>query len=179
MPRRRGDPPPRILLEGRPGSGKTTVARRLVDRLRDAGVLVTGFTTEEVRQGRSRVGFAVDAIDGQRGLLAHVDYRGPVTVGKYGVDTGELERIALPSLRRPRGVVVIDELGKMELASEPFRRAVTRVFERRIPILATVHAYRHPFTDGLKSRPDVEVLRVSRTNRDRLPDELAARLGAD
>jgi nucleoside-triphosphatase THEP1 len=31
--------PPRLLLEGRPGIGKTTVTRRLVDLLRDARIL--------------------------------------------------------------------------------------------------------------------------------------------
>ena len=40
---------PRLLLEGRPGIGKTTVARRLLKLLQEAGVPVAGFTTGELR----------------------------------------------------------------------------------------------------------------------------------
>jgi DNA polymerase III delta prime subunit len=42
---------PRLLLEGRPGIGKTTVARRLLNLLHEAGVPVGGFTTAELRTG--------------------------------------------------------------------------------------------------------------------------------
>jgi nucleoside-triphosphatase len=42
---------PRLLLEGRPGIGKTTVARRLLALLQETGVPVGGFTTGELRTG--------------------------------------------------------------------------------------------------------------------------------
>jgi nucleoside-triphosphatase len=76
----------RVLVEGRPGSGKTTAASRLADRLRSEGVPVAGFVTEELREGGGRVGFTVEAIGGERAVLAHVDLPGPPRVGKYGVD---------------------------------------------------------------------------------------------
>jgi NTPase len=43
----------RLLLEGRPGIGKTTVARRLLNLLQEAGVPVGGFTTAELRNRRA------------------------------------------------------------------------------------------------------------------------------
>lgn len=165
--------PPRILLEGRPGSGKTTVARKLLDELRARGVSVSGFTTREIREGGRRLGFDVESAEGERGVLAHVDLPGPPRVGKYGVDLASFERVALPSITAPAGVVVIDELGKMELASQEFRRAVSALFERDRPIVATVHAFSHPFTDELKRRPDVETIRISERNRETLSWELA------
>ncbi len=158
--------------------GKTTVARRLVAALRAAGITLAGFTTEEIREGGRRVGFAVESLSGERGVLAHVDLPGPLRVGKYGVDRAAFERIALPALALPADVVVLDELGKMELASAPFRGGVTALFDRDIAIVATVHAYGHAFTDALKRRPDVEVVRVTGANRRTLPGELAARLAA-
>jgi nucleoside-triphosphatase len=166
----------RVLLEGRPGVGKTTVARRLVERLAVAGIPVTGFITEEIREGRNRVGFSVEAISGPRAVLAHVDLAGRPRVGKYGVDLKAFELVALPSLQAAQGAVVIDELGKMELASAPFRRAVTDLMEGSAPIVATVHAFPHPYTDELKRRPEVDVTRVTAANRDALPDALAGRL---
>jgi nucleoside-triphosphatase len=39
-----------------------------------------------------------------------------------------------------------------------------------------VHAARHPFTERLKRRSDVELVRLTAANRDALPAELAARL---
>jgi nucleoside-triphosphatase len=75
--------------------------------------------------------------------------------------------------------VLIDELGKMELASEAFRAAVSQLLEQPIALVATVHLARHPFTDALKRRPAVELVRLTMRNRDELPERLAARLGVD
>jgi Rifampin ADP-ribosyl transferase/NTPase len=43
-------------------------------------------------------------------------------------------------------VVVIDGLGKMELASAPFRDAVSALFDRDGAVVATVHVFGHRFT---------------------------------
>jgi nucleoside-triphosphatase len=167
---------PRLLIEGRPGVGKSTVADRLIAMLSEAGVPVSGFVTREVREGRRRTGFRIETVSGEEGILAHVGHRGGPRVGRYGVDVEAFERIALPTLEDiPAGnVLVIDELGKMELASERFRDAVEALFAADAPIVATVHMQRHPFTDALKRRDDVEVLRVTRTNRDSLPERIRA-----
>ncbi|MEU8034117.1 nucleoside-triphosphatase, partial [Streptomyces sp. NPDC049099] len=76
----------------------------------------------------------------------------------------------------PEDLVLIDELGRMELACTAFQDTVRRLFESDIDIVATVHAHHDPFTDALKHRPDITVLPVTRTNRDTLPVDLAARL---
>jgi nucleoside-triphosphatase len=98
---------------------------------------------------------------------------GPPRVGKYGVDITSFELVALPSLAEAASVVVIDELGKMELASDAFRHAVTALVERDLSMVATVQASPHPLTDGLKERSDVQRIPVSPGNRDWLPEELA------
>jgi nucleoside-triphosphatase len=165
-------------LEGRPGVGKTTAARRLAGLLTDAGVPVAGFLTQEIRTRGRRLGFGIESLRGGSGILAHVDIPGPPRVGKYGVDLEAFERIAIPALSATAGIRVIDELGKMELASEHFREAVSALFDEPLPIVATVHTYPHPFTDALKGREDVETLPVNSETRDRLPGQLAERLSA-
>jgi nucleoside-triphosphatase len=132
-----------------------------------------------LREGRRRVGFAIEDFAGQRATLAHVDLPGPPRVSKYGVDLEAFERLALTALGDVAAgdVVLIDELGKMELASEAFCRAVLELFEGPARIIATVQVARHPFTDELKGRPDVETIRVTAANRDELPTQLAARVG--
>jgi nucleoside-triphosphatase len=140
-------------------------------------VPLAGFFTEEIREGRARVGFRIETFAGDRDVLAHVDLAGPPRVGKYGVDLEAFERLALPALEPPPdAVTIVDELGKMELASARFRDAVTGLLDTDAPLVATVHAFRHPFTDELKRRPGVELVRLTRANRDDLPDALAARL---
>jgi nucleoside-triphosphatase len=179
-PTTRGSEPARVLLEGRPGVGKTTVAVRLAELLRDEGIQLGGFVTEELRESGRRVGFAVETFAGERATLAHVRLPGPPRVGRYGVDLEAFERVALPALSKTEeaALVLIDELGKMELASDAFRAAVSNAFTSERPIVATVHIARHPFTDELKRRDSVEVLRVARRNRDGLPDQVLERLGA-
>jgi nucleoside-triphosphatase len=159
----RSDQMIKVLLEGRPAVGKTTAARRVAALLGDAGIPVAGFVTDEVRDQGRRVGFAVETLDGERATLAHVRFSGPPRVSRYGVDLGAFERVALPALeRRSSGaVVIVDELGKMELFSERFRAAVGELFERDAPVLATVQVGSHPFTDALKRRADAEVVRVT------------------
>jgi nucleoside-triphosphatase len=169
--------PPRLLLEARPGAGKTTAFRRLADLLRQSGAAVAGFTTEEIREGGRRVGFTVESVGGEVETMAHVDLPGPPRVGRYGVDLEAFERVALPALEAPAGtVVLIDELGKMELASQPFRAAVEEVFEGPLPLAATLQVARHPFTDALRRRRDVELIRLTAANRDQLPELLAETL---
>jgi nucleoside-triphosphatase len=172
--------PLRLLLEGRPGIGKTTVARRLLVVLRDAGIPLGGFVTDEIRSGGRREGFAVRTVDGQRDILAHLELPGPPRVGRYGVDLPAFERVALPAMAAPQpvGVVVVDELGKMELASAAFRDAMSDLLDRDVAVVATVHVHRHPFTDALKRRPDLRVIRVTERSRDALPERLAAELTA-
>src|SRR5919108_670065 len=127
---------PTILLEARPGAGKTTVARRLVKLLEGRGISVSGFTTEEIREGRRRVGFRVESASGDRAVLAHVDLPGPPRVGRYGVDLEAFERLALPALEpQEDGVAIVDELGKMELASAGFRDAVVALFDSDLPLV--------------------------------------------
>jgi nucleoside-triphosphatase len=168
----------RLLIEARPGAGKTTAIGRLAERLRGEGVPLSGFLTRELRERGRRVGFEIETFSGERGLLAHVDIKGSPRVSRYGVDLDQFQRLALPELDSPPsgGAVLVDELGKMELASERFRDAVLALMEAPVPVVATVHTARHPFTDQLKGRKDVSIVRLTAANRDRLPTELADRL---
>jgi nucleoside-triphosphatase len=164
------------LIEARPGAGKTTTLHRLAELLRERDATLAGFVTEEIREGASRVGFSIETFGGERGTLAHEKLPGPPRVGRYGVAVAEFERLALPALRVPADAILIDELGKMELASLAFRDAVADLVEGDTPVVATVHAFRHPFTDALKRRADAEVVRLTRENRDKLPRMLAQKL---
>ncbi|MGH3778702.1 MAG: nucleoside-triphosphatase [Pseudonocardiaceae bacterium] len=178
----RPDPPLqplRFLLEGPPKIGKTTAMRRLVDLLREHGATVSGFVTDEIRERDRRVGFVVRDVAGPEAVLAHQDFQTGVQVGRFAVDVPAFERVALPALRRALetgGAVIIDELGRMELASAPFVVVVDALLAGSLPVVATVHVYEHPVTDALKRRADVQRVAVTEANRDELPAQLFRQL---
>jgi nucleoside-triphosphatase len=165
-----------VLVTGRPGVGKTTLIQRVLEALTiDAG----GFYTHEIRDGGRRVGFAITDLRGASGVLAHVDHRGGYRVGKYGVNREDLERIGVPAIREAihgARLVVMDEIGRMELCSEAFRDAVTEALGSAVPVLGTIQDRRNAFLDAVRARADVEIVRVDESNRDRLADDLVERV---
>ncbi len=165
-----------LLITGAPGSGKTTLIRALIAAL---PARIGGFLTEEIREGPKRVGFRVTALDGRTGILAHLKgVQGP-KVGPYAVDVPIFEAVgveALEAATREADLIVVDEIGKMELCSPRFTAALEAALESRKPMLGAILQAPHPFTDALKRRPSVELYRLSARNRGDLQDALLARL---
>lgn len=168
--------PPRILLTGAPGSGKTTVVRAVVQLL--AGVRAAGFYTEEVRGRAGRTGFRVVGLDGSAGRLASVGSQGGPRVGRYVVHVSDFEAVALPQLEIRPGLelLVIDEIGKMECLSPAFVAAARKALAAPVPLLATVALAGGGLIAEAKRAQGVAVVSVSTENRDVLPARLAARL---
>jgi nucleoside-triphosphatase len=171
--------PPKIFLTGRPGVGKTTVVMKVVKGFRGkAG----GFYTEEIRKGNTREGFRIKTLDGRSGILSHVSHHGPWRVGRYGVDVDAFDEIAIPSLERALErdeLVVIDEIGKMELFSRRFRSLIQRILESQRRTLGVIHQRTDPFTQRIRQSPAVEIWTVTETNRNSLPSRILERLGQE
>jgi nucleoside-triphosphatase len=161
-----------LLLTGAPGTGKTTIIREAIHATK---AKPGGFYTQEIREGGARLGFEIVTLDGSRAVLAHVDIRGPQRVGKYGVDVASLDRVAVPAIRRAiqaSDIVVVDEIGRMELLSPAFREVLLEALDSERRLVGTVMLQPHPFADQVKHDPRVEVLLVSKANRDQLLDKV-------
>jgi len=166
----------KLFLTGSPGVGKTTLIRAVVRRLE--GVACAGFHTEEIRQNGDRSGFRIVTLDGREGTLASLGTAKP-TVGKYSVHVEEFENLVLGCLdpvEPSADLYVIDEIGKMELLSQKFRTRLAVLLTQPINLLATIAKRGDGIIDQIRRRKDVEIIEVTRMNRDVLPDELARKI---
>ena len=165
-----------LFVTGRPGIGKTTLIERVLDTLDiDAG----GFYTREMLDGGRRVGFSIVGLHGDSGVLAHVDHEGSFRVGKYGVNCEDLERVgvrAIDEALKHSELIVLDEIGRMELCSPAFQEAVGRALDSPKPVFGTVQDRANAFLDSVRARPVVVVARVNTGNRECLVPVLKERM---
>jgi len=160
-----------VLVTGRPGIGKTTLIKRLIEA---SSLSKGGFYTEEVREKGQRVGFSLITLDGKRSLLAHLKTKSPYRVGRYGVDIDTFEAIGVESIRKAistNDIIIIDEIGRMELFSRKFREVVLQALKTG-RVVATIKKGRGDFIDKIKSRKDVRMLEVNLENRETLSSKL-------
>ncbi|MFQ5824446.1 MAG: NTPase [bacterium] len=154
-----------ILLTGRPGVGKTSLIQKIVHEFKGkAG----GFYTQEIRNHNRRTGFEIVTLLGIKGILSSVDIKSPFRVGKYGVNLKDLEEIAVREIEKALqrdDLIVVDEIGKMELFSKNFQAVILKALNSPKPFLATITKSSNPFTDKIKKRNDVLLIEVTEENR--------------
>ncbi|XP_045557809.1 cancer-related nucleoside-triphosphatase isoform X1 [Salmo salar] len=179
---------------GAEGVGKTTLVQKACDVMVSSGVSVEGFYTQEVREGRRRVGFDVVTVTGQRGHLSRVREKSVAsrggreyTVGQYVVDVPSFENLVLPLFRNlnsscssNRQVFIIDEVGKMELFSQAFIWSVRQTLDS--PVFSVLGTIPLPsgkplgFMEEIRTRTDVTVFTVTKENRDVILTEIVSAL---
>ncbi|MDH5437453.1 MAG: NTPase [Candidatus Bathyarchaeota archaeon] len=170
-----------VFITGRPGIGKTSALLRAVDVLKTRGYKVAGMVSREVRKGGVRVGFEiVDFETGRRGWLAHINQPTGPQVSKYRVNLNDLDVIGASSIRNAvanADVVVVDEIGPMELFSPAFKEAVTQAIRSEKPVLGTVHhRAKDPLITTIRARGDAEILEVTYENRGILHNVIVRRV---
>ena len=168
-----------FLVTGRPGCGKTTLVRAVIEALEQPA---SGFYTRETRDDRGRrTGFELVTLEGQAVMLAGIRIQGTHRVGRYGVDLAALDRVGVPAIEAAvasGAIVVIDEIGKMELLSNAFQRAVISAIHRHRLIVGAIMQAPHPFADELKQQPDTVLFELTEANRDEVRAGLEMQLRA-
>ncbi len=154
-----------ILITGNPGVGKTTLIQNIISKL---NVSAGGFYTAEVRdESGKRWGFKIISLDGREEVLASVDVISSRRVSKYGVDVGAVDRVGVTAIRdalKSKDIVVIDEIGRMELTSNRFRDVVQEVFDSSKPVLGTIALKETNTVKKVKERQDTRLIKLTRAN---------------
>jgi len=171
----------RVFLTGEPGSGKTTVLTKAAEVLSSRGLRVGGMISNEVREEGIRVGFSIEDVrTHQLGTLADVTLSQGPRIGKYTVNLNDLESVGAAGIRNAiesAEVILIDEIGPMELKSIAFVESVQAALTSGKHILGTIHRRAsHNLILEVKSNPQVAILVVTRQNRDQLPVQIANRI---
>lgn len=166
-----------IAITGKPGIGKTTAIKKIIEKLGDKAI---GFYTQEIRHPKTkqRLGFKVITTDGKEGVLAEKFKDSIYKVGSYGVNIDEFEKIVIPTLqealKQKDKIIVIDEIGKMELFSKKFEELVRNLLkERDIKAVITIPIKDvHPLVKEIRNNPNLKVLEITYSNRDTIPDKV-------
>ena len=165
-----------IFLTGAPSSGKTTVIKNIISRLK---LPSKGFYTEEERSGETRVGFIMKTLDGEKAYLAHQDISSEFNIRRYGVSIHNIDAIAVPSILPVRNsVIILDEIGKMECFSETFREAVIKTLNSPNMVIGTITLGGDDFIQSIKKRDDIDITEVTLENRDSLADLILSKATA-
>jgi len=166
-----------LLVTGLPGVGKTTVLQSVTDELSVRGFKVGGMMTREVRREGTRIGFEIEDLGTRRkGWLAHVNQPHGPQVGKYRVNLRDLEEVGAKAILdaiTQADIIIIDEIGPMEMFSASFKDSVAKAINGQKTVLGTIH-YRAtgPFITAIKERKDVEIIEVTLRNRNELPEAI-------
>jgi len=167
-----------LLITGRPGSGKSTLVAALVGRL-ERRRKVGGMLTTEVCEGGVRVGFKIRDIGEEReGVLASISLKDGPRLGRYAVNLEDLEKIGVTAIERAVrscAVVIIDEIGPMELKSARFRGAVRGALDSDKDVIATLHFGSRERLIGKFGLEEDEVLVLERGRRDKLLNQILSR----
>ncbi|MCZ0862847.1 nucleoside-triphosphatase [Methanocorpusculum vombati] len=164
-----------LFLTGDVQVGKSTIVSGVVAEL---GVRVSGFRTVAIvgEGGESDI-FLIPAAGTREDCTpaAHLAHRVPGRMPEVHEEV--FVSCGVPLLAGCSGpLVVMDELGWMESSCFLFQEAVFSVLDGTVPVLGVVRDRRLPFLDAVRGHPHVEVLVVTRENRDELREVVLRRM---
>ena len=159
-----------IFLTGAPSSGKTTVIKKIIEKLPQKA---NGFYTEEERRDARRVGFMMHTLDGKSGYLAHENIASDFHIRRYGVSIDNIKTIAIPAIEPAFDqVIILDEIGKMECFCPEFIQAAHKALDSPNIVIGTITFGGSDAIQQIKCRPDVVIFEVTLENRDVLPQQI-------
>jgi nucleoside-triphosphatase THEP1 len=189
-----------LFLTGDRGVGKTTVVTKIVNTLTRSGTLsadeIAGFRTVWATPRGASNGCAAlyiipytpeDDPPERHGGVSDMNARIPpdarpvaerdggnhvVTIRHevFDEDGAAMLQAATPTPK----LIIMDELGFMEMKANAFKNAVMRVLDADVRTLGVMRKEGNPFLDAIRDHPKVSVMKVDTFNRDALPTRLTS-----
>ncbi len=165
---------PKIGITGLPNAGKTQLLVKVIEMLEADDMKVGGMITEAIIFRNKKVGFyVIDWLTKKKRKFAHENIESNIHVEDYGVDMRALDAVGVKAINKAikeADVIVIDEVGKMEVESQGFVDAVNEALDCDKPLILTLHKKsRNPLLQDIRRRDDLRILEVTPVNRNLLP----------
>jgi nucleoside-triphosphatase len=169
-----------IFLTGEPGIGKTTAIRAIATELQRRGTKVGGVVSGEIRNAGVRVGFQIEDISTHMvGVLARRnEEKNKSTVSRYVVNLADLAGVGASAVEHAianADLIIVDEIGPMELQSPEFILAIENALRSTKTVLATIHKRSsHPLVSSIRAK--YQIIELTRTNREHVVSEIVRKL---
>ena len=162
-----------VIITGAIGIGKTTVCRKLIEILRGKGYTCGGILTYKAADK----GIIIEDIQsGEKGTLASINnvYQGPRTA-RYSFNPDGIE-FGIHAVEKGTSapVLVVDEVGQLELRGEGFARALELIKAGEVEdcVLVIRRELLPAFLPQLPAAP--LIFETTTDNRNQLPQEIGS-----
>ncbi|MFW6304633.1 MAG: NTPase [Candidatus Saliniplasma sp.] len=164
----------KVGISGVIGIGKTDTLKRIISMLSEEGVNVGGMITEPILEDNRQMGFQVmNWKTKEKAVFAHLNLDSQIRIKGYGVDIHALNQVGVRAIEEAiqnDDLILVDEIGKMEVESEEFNRIVKIALDVNKPMILTFNKKsRNPLLQDVRRRDDVRMLELTDVNRDLLP----------
>jgi len=164
----------KIGISGPSGIQKSETIKSIINMLDEEDISIGGMLTEPIMEDNRRVGFQVmDWQTREKAVFAHLNLNSSVEIEGYGVDLDSLNEVGVKAIRNganENDVILVDEIGKMQVESKEFYETVKKVLEVDKPLILTFEKKsRNPLLQEIRRRDDVRMLELTDVNKDILP----------
>lgn len=124
-----------FMITGARAGGKTSYAEKLISCLKENGVQISGFLAKREMQGEDTVGYDLVNIgnNNRHSFLSVVGETSGQKIGKFTILPSGLaagKKILHQSLHDKTGIVIIDEIGALELKGDGWSDSLDELIEK-------------------------------------------------
>jgi nucleoside-triphosphatase len=150
-----------IFLTGNPGSGKSTIIKKLIEQM---DCSIGGFIENKIFEYNKTVFEIASLSDGLRGVIGETSGLKNTRINPSIFETLGI-KILSDSLK-DSDVIIIDELGFFESSCKKFIMSVNKALDSKKPVIGVLKKYDSDFLNSIKNRNDTYIIEVTEENRD-------------